>query len=440
MAARTWNTPDEVETPELTSFGINSVTQPKEDEPSKQQIRDQVTTSYRWGGVDEATALWHSMYYHGSDIAVVTASLNTIFLEVANNPSEGDTDIILSFFGVAGGVLKKGWRFQLQNDPTIYSVASSTTITPDIDAILAQSDGAHSIDVDVAGGKIYYTSSGADLRSCNLDGTGPINLIQSLANPVGIALDIPNGKMYWCDYSDSKIYNANLDGTGKTLIWTGSGQQRAFDIVVVGSLLYFSSPDSNELLSITTSGTNLTTINSSLSSPINLSVDSTNGYIYFTESGGNIRRCDIDGLNLITVNTATSPWAIDIDVADGQTYFSTTTPDVKRAAIDGSDTARDVLDGVIGDVKDLVLRDGSLYIITDTWIWVIDKNGYLSARFDVDPPIKANAELLGYQTNAFFFIPQNNNSARFSGDGALYAITMEEEYFTPWRTVNQPEQ
>ena len=81
------------------------------------------------------------------------------------------------------------------------------------------------IALDVAGGKMYWTEQGnaskpdGKVQRANLDGSAPENLVvtTALTAPTGIALDVAGGKMYWTDPGmqsnpDGKIQRANLNG------------------------------------------------------------------------------------------------------------------------------------------------------------------------------------------------------------------------------------
>src|SRR5690606_36517605 len=85
-----------------------------------------------------------------------------------------------------------------------------------------------SLALDIAAGRIYWTafrstlSEGASrVWSARLDGTD-IKLVKDTSGsppPMGIALDLQNGKVYWGDYKIDdndlrRIYRANLDGSG----------------------------------------------------------------------------------------------------------------------------------------------------------------------------------------------------------------------------------
>ncbi|MBI4553738.1 MAG: hypothetical protein HY710_15845, partial [Candidatus Latescibacteria bacterium] len=78
------------------------------------------------------------------------------------------------------------------------------------------------IALDVAAGKMYWTDdSDSKIRRANLDGTGVEELVTGLLNPTGIALDVAGGKMYWANPNAAKVQRANLDGTGVEDLFIG---------------------------------------------------------------------------------------------------------------------------------------------------------------------------------------------------------------------------
>ena len=83
------------------------------------------------------------------------------------------------------------------------------------------------IALDIAGGKMYWTDDGiGTIQRANLDGTGVEDLfpVGGLVAPHGIALDIAAGKMYWTDedaVGDGTILRADLDGTNVEVLFGG---------------------------------------------------------------------------------------------------------------------------------------------------------------------------------------------------------------------------
>src|SRR6266516_4610103 len=72
-----------------------------------------------------------------------------------------------------------------------------------------------------------YWGNDGKVKRANLDGTSITTLVNIVVggltgNPLGIALDIGGGKMYWTETTGKRIQRANLDGTAvQDLITTG---------------------------------------------------------------------------------------------------------------------------------------------------------------------------------------------------------------------------
>ena len=80
------------------------------------------------------------------------------------------------------------------------------------------------IALDVRRGKMYWTDDGRNrIQRADLDGSNVEDLITTgLRDPVGIALDVGGGKMYWTDRDANKIQRADLNGSNvEDLITTG---------------------------------------------------------------------------------------------------------------------------------------------------------------------------------------------------------------------------
>ena len=62
---------------------------------------------------------------------------------------------------------------------------------------------------------MYWTDTGTGrVARANIDGSGVATLFSTGTNaPLGIALDVPGGKVYWASYGTRKIRRANLDGS-----------------------------------------------------------------------------------------------------------------------------------------------------------------------------------------------------------------------------------
>jgi hypothetical protein len=88
---------------------------------------------------------------------------------------------------------------------------------------------AAAVAADTIHGKIYWAGGWNDneagrIGRMNLDGSNPQTLFDGMGFqdlPVDLALDVPAGKMYWTNWSNTSIQRANLDGTGLETVASG---------------------------------------------------------------------------------------------------------------------------------------------------------------------------------------------------------------------------
>ncbi|XP_072942146.1 low-density lipoprotein receptor-related protein 4 [Epargyreus clarus] len=82
-------------------------------------------------------------------------------------------------------------------------------------------DKPRDIVLDPKGGLMYWSNWGANpsIERAYMDGTHRQQLIVGrMSWPSGLALDLPNNKIYWTDGGNCTIEYANLDGTGRTVL------------------------------------------------------------------------------------------------------------------------------------------------------------------------------------------------------------------------------
>lgn len=73
------------------------------------------------------------------------------------------------------------------------------------------------IALDLDNGKMYWGDGSAvngEIERANLDGTSVETVLSGLSSPMEIALDVPNRMMYWADLGTDRVQRANTDGTG----------------------------------------------------------------------------------------------------------------------------------------------------------------------------------------------------------------------------------
>lgn len=162
------------------------------------------------------------------------------------------------------------------------------------------------IALDVVGGKIYWTDIGTDKIQCaNLDGSDIEDLVITTgwnSTPLHIALDVGDDKMYWtnADVINPRIQCATLDGSEVAdLITKSSGGIRdpiGIALDIIGGKIYWvdsaryslddkiqcANLDGSDVEDIITSG---------LSAPCDLAIDLAVGKMYWSDVGSDKIQC-----------------------------------------------------------------------------------------------------------------------------------------------------
>ena len=207
--------------------------------------------------------------------------------------------------------------------------------------------------LDLAEGKMYWTDQGTDkIQRANLDGSNIEDLITTLDYPVGLALDLTAGKMYWTDLNTDKIQRANLDGSDiEDLVITGLSRPRGLALDVGKGMMYWVDQGTDKIQRANLDGSRVQDlVTSGLVSPDRLALDVIGGKVYWTEAAlGKIQRANLDGSDVQDlVTTLGEPRGIALDLAGGRMYWTDNTTDrIQSADLDGSNV-RDLVTGVIG--------------------------------------------------------------------------------------------
>jgi hypothetical protein len=115
-------------------------------------------------------------------------------------------------------------------------VGETATNRSDIETLFDALPEPIDLDVDLGGRMLYWTDRGNPPRGntvsrAPMDPPGSFDprartdqqiLVSGLNEGIGIALDLPNGRMYFTDLGGT-VYTSNLDGSGQRAILTGQG-------------------------------------------------------------------------------------------------------------------------------------------------------------------------------------------------------------------------
>ena len=208
------------------------------------------------------------------------------------------------------------------------------------------------IEVDRAGGKMYWTDMGpggaADksvaindgrIMRADLDGQNVETLVPTgiTTTPKQLALDVDGGKVYWCDRGDvgdknvnPKVMRANLDGSSvETLVSTNLMSPVGIALDTAKGKLYFTDRYANNIKRANLDGTDVEVVVKETEYPVDLAIDFESRLIYWTarEAGGvyraNVDGNDIDGASLIPIITGISaPIGVTIDRKNNKLYYT----------------------------------------------------------------------------------------------------------------------
>ena len=223
--------------------------------------------------------------------------------------------------------------------------------------------------------QIYWSDSGADkVQRANLDGSAIQDLIAGLVSPGGVALDFGGGKVYWVDRGAPKVQRANLDGANlQDLLSGGSGFPFGFPIGialdVLGGKMYFAEVlFGQSIRRVNLDGSGLETIVTGINAVTGVTVDLSAGKVYWTnaESGvglGKIERANLNGSNRENVVTGlTAPRHLALDIVNGKIYWADQIDHtIQRANLNGSglETVLTALNSPYGIALDIT--NGKIY-------------------------------------------------------------------------------
>ena len=91
------------------------------------------------------------------------------------------------------------------------------------------------IGLDLAEGKMYWNRRSGPIFRANLDGSEVETLVDDDVYKSAIALDLPNGKIYWALEFTNGVYRADLDGSNPESFLGVHAEALAIDPVANGA-------------------------------------------------------------------------------------------------------------------------------------------------------------------------------------------------------------
>jgi len=207
--------------------------------------------------------------------------------------------------------------------------------------------------IDVKNGHIYWAEDGFDPNTsrivrANLDGSNPTTLFSEaehgFTNAQMIGLDLKNGHVYWTDYHKGVI-RGNLDGTGYTVLGgsAAAAQYTALALDLSHGHIYFSDPTQNgRLFRMDMDGGNNIEIARDLAADSwrfnSIALDVPNGHIYYPDAGTHqIKRMNLDGSNqtVLLSDPGLNPYGIALGPDNSMYWVGGVGQRVGTASIDG---------------------------------------------------------------------------------------------------------
>jgi hypothetical protein len=92
-------------------------------------------------------------------------------------------------------------------------------------------------------------------------------IVASVTNPVDLALDLTNGKVYWADKDDQKVKRANLNGSSEEDVATGVADPTFISLDVNNDKIYWGDKDDQDIKSSELDGSNVATLFTGMADP-----------------------------------------------------------------------------------------------------------------------------------------------------------------------------
>ncbi len=222
------------------------------------------------------------------------------------------------------------------------------------------------LSVAVAGPRreIFFSETGTwsgpnlgKIYSAAFDGTGKAEVATNLNRPIGIALDVRSGYIYWAedgfDPNPSRIVRANFDGSNPVTLFTktnGFTNAQMLGLDLAKGQIYWTD-FSLGVIRGNLDGTGFTVLGGSGNSTnryTGLALDLAHRHIYFSEpqGAGMLWRMDMDGQNRVLVDPQIGvdgdDWAVNaitLDADNGYLYYThamTGADQVLRMNLNGS--------------------------------------------------------------------------------------------------------
>ncbi|WP_199609602.1 hypothetical protein [Flocculibacter collagenilyticus] len=240
----------------------------------------------------------------------------------------------------------------------------------------ASSGPSGPIGIAEANGELFWgTGNNEEVRKGKADGSGtPVVLANSGPTPPNspfdvderhdVAIDIANNRYFFTDAEDG-IYMAAMDGSGVPMLVTNDVFSKITSITYdsASDFIYYSDIG-GEVNRVKPDGSAKETLHSGLNGIRDITIDFSNGAIYFVNNDI-VGRLNLDGTGVST--TLYDPFnfvrSIDIDVTTNELFWitfdgpgSTTNDSVQKASADGLGTINTLYSGSFGGLRGIAVQ------------------------------------------------------------------------------------
>ena len=245
----------------------------------------------------------------------------------------------------------------------------------------------------------------------------------NVATPTDITVNSADGRLYWTDLN-GRIRHVNLDGTNLETFVSNLGEP--YGITAVDGKIYWAEEideNSGKIVRANPNGTNIETLVKVQGIPLDISIDTEAGKIYWANSLGGIQRMDINGGEVEPVVLGlTVPGDFVLVPSAQPTTPTTATTDATVSISPASTVSPAVGEQIefaikISDGENVAGYQATVEFDTTALRYVSGANGdYLPAgAFFVQPKVEGNLVRL----NAASLAGESN------GDGTLATLTYE---------------
>ncbi len=233
------------------------------------------------------------------------------------------------------------------------SLADTTQHLENLISSVGQTEG---IALDAEAGKIYWTDTEKEkIQRANLDGSQVEDLINNnLKTPWGIALDTDQKQMYWSDRDSGNISRANLDGSHVETILKGLKGPVGIALDLKTQKIYWLDTREGELRRANLDGTSPETlVNQGLANPRGLAIDTNLQILYWTDRGkrtderlipGKVQQINLNNgqINTLYQTQEGKPDGIALHPSTGRIYWANPTLHKIQYTVSGTDQIQDI--------------------------------------------------------------------------------------------------